>query len=172
MSTREFESRSSFEDFPTVWQRVVTDPLGFFASMPETGGLQPPLVFLALCALINALGHLLFFAGLGGMLSIFVWQIVAAFVMAALFVLVAQNLFGGKAGFEPTFRVVAYSWAPLVIGWVPIIAGIAVIYSVYLMIRGLERIQQLDATRAVLTVLLGAGALFALGIIGIGPHWL
>lgn len=172
MSTREFESRSPLEDFPTVWQRVVTDPLGFFAGMPETGGLQPPMIFLAICAAINALGHLLFLSGLRGMLAIFVWQLVAAFVMAALFVLIAQNLFGGRAGFEPTFRVVAYAWAPLVIAWVPVVGRLALIYSVYLTIRGVERVQQLDATRAVLTVLLGAGALWALGIAGIGPLWL
>ena len=172
MSTREFESRTAFEDFPTVWQRVVTDPLGFFAAMPETGGLQPPAIFLAICAAINAAGHLLSFAGLRGMLSIFLWQLIAAFMMAALFVLIAQNLFAGRAGFEPTFKIVAYSWAPLIIAWVPVVGGIAVIYSVYLMIRGLERVQGLEATHAVLTVLLGAGALFALGIIGIGPRWL
>jgi len=172
MSTQEFESRSPMEEFPAVWQRVITDPLGFFADMPETGGLQHPTVFLVLCAAINALGHLLLFAGLGGMVVIFVWQVIAAFVSAALFVLIAQNLFGGRAGFEPTFRVVAYSWAPLVIAWLPFIGRIALIYAAYLMIRGLERIQELDTTRAVLTVLLGAGALWALGIAGIGPAWL
>jgi hypothetical protein len=172
MSTKEFESRSLVEEFPAVWQRVITDPLGFFADMPETGGLQQPTIFLAICAAINAIGHLLLFAGLSGMALIFVWQLVAAFVMAALFVLIAQQLFAGRAGFEPTFRVVAYAWAPLVIAWVPFVGRLALIYTAYLMIRGLERVQGLDPTRAVLTVLLGAGALWALGIAGIGPAWL
>ncbi len=172
MATREFDTRSLIEDFPAVWQRVVTDPLGFFAEMPETGGLAQPTVFLAVCAAINALGHLLRFAGLRGMVAIFVWQLVAAFVMAAFIVLIAQNLFAGRAGFEPTFRVVAYAWAPLVIAFVPFIGQLALIYTAFLMIRGLERVHGLDATRAVLTVILGAGVLWVLGIVGVGPHWL
>jgi hypothetical protein len=171
MATREFEARAQIEEFPTVWQRIVTDPLAFFAEMPETGGLGRPTVFLVLCAAIDALGHLLFLIGLGGMVAIFVWQIVVAFVLAALLVLIAQNLFAGRAGFEPTFRVVAYAWAPLILGWVPFIRRIALVYAVYLMIRGVERVQGLEPVRAVLTVLLGAAAIWALGLAGFGPVW-
>ena len=172
MATTEFEGRSPIESFPTIWQRVVTDPLGFFASMPETGGLQHPGTFLAICAGINALGHLLNSVGLFGMLAIFVWQLLAAVILAAIFVLVAQHLFAGRAGFEPTFRVVAYAWAPLVVEWLPVVGRLALLYAAFLMIRGLERIQGLEATRAVLTVLLGAAALWVLGIIGVGPAWI
>ena len=172
MATREFDARSHVEEFPAVWQRVVTDPIGFFATMPETGGLGAPTVFLAICAGINAIGHLLFFAGLSGMLGIFLWQVLAAFAMATLFVLIAQNLFGGRAGFEPTFRVVAYSWAPLVLGWIPLVGRLALVYTAFLVIRGLERIQTLEPVRAVLTVLLAMGALWVLGIIGVGRAWL
>jgi hypothetical protein len=168
MATSEFEGRSPIEGFPTVWQRVVTDPLGFYAEMPETGGLGHPTTFLAICAAINALGHLLSLVGLGGMVGIFVWQLVAAFVVAAFFVLIAQNLFGGRAGFEPTFRVVAYAWAPLIVAWVPFVGKLAFIYAAYLTIRGLERVQGFDATRAVLTVVLGTGVLLVLRIVSIG----
>jgi hypothetical protein len=174
MATTEFEpsGRSPLEDFPPLWQRVITDPLGFYATMPETGGLGAPTVFLAICAGINAIGHLLFLSGLFGMVAIFIWQIVAAFVIAAFFVLIAQNLFAGRGGFEATFRVVAYAWAPLVIAWAPVVGKLALIYTIYLLIRGLERVQGLDATRAVLTVVLGAGVLVLLGIVGVGPTWL
>ena len=171
MATPEFATRSSFEEFPTVWQRVVTDPHGFFADMPETGGLGQPMVFLAICAGINALGHLLFVVGIGGMIGIFIWQMVAAFTAAALFVLIAQNLFAGRAGFEPTFRVVAYAWAPLVIGWVPVVGRLAVLYTAYLLIRGLERVQAIDTARTVLTVVLTGVALAILHVISVGPHF-
>jgi len=162
MPTNEFEGRSWAGDFPAVWQRVVTDPHGFFADMPETGGLNQPTTFLALCAGANALGHLLLFGSVGMLVWSFVWQMIAAFIMAAVFVLIAQNLFQGRAGFEPTFRVVAYSWAPLVVYWVPVVGVLAMIYSAYLLIRGLERVQGLDATRAVLTVALGIGVVWAI----------
>jgi len=163
MATGEFQLRSDIEEFPALWRRVVTDPHGFFADMPETGGLRHPAVFLALCAAVNAIGHLLRLHGVGGVLAAFVWQLIGAFVVAAFFVLIAQHLFGGRAGFEPTFRVVAYAWAPLVVLWVPVLGALALLYSAYLIVRGLERVQGLDTTRAVLTLVLGAGALWVVG---------
>jgi hypothetical protein len=172
MATTEAEGRSTLEEFPAVWQRIVTDPLAFFTEMPETGGLQEPAAFLAICAGIAALGHLLAFAGVPGMVASFVAQIVAAFVLAALFVLIAQHLFGGRAGYEPTFRVVAYAWAPLVVAWIPYVGRIALLYAAFLMVRGLERVHALDTTRAVLTIVLGVAALWILGLTGIAPTWI
>lgn len=172
MATGETESRSVIEEFPALWQRVVTDPHGFFADMPQTGGLGQPTVFLLLCAALNALGHLLLLWGVRAALVILVWQVVAAFVLAAVFVLIAQNLFGGRAGFEPTFRVVAYAWAPLVLFWVPLAGALALLYGAYLMLRGLERVQGLDTTRAVLTLLLGVAVLWALRAVRSGGVWL
>jgi hypothetical protein len=170
-TSTEFEPRSAIEGFPAVWQRVVTDPHGFFADMPETGGLQQPAVFLALCAAVNAVGYLLTFAGVPGAIGIFVVQLVAGAVLAALLVLIAQHLFGGRAGYEPTFRVVAYAWAPLVVAWIPYAGRLAVVYAAYLMIRGIEHVHGVDTTRAVLTVVLGAGVLWLLGLAGVGPAW-
>jgi hypothetical protein len=172
MATTELDRRSTLEEFPALWQRVVTDPLGFFADMPETGGLNQPAAFLAICAGIDALGHLLALAGVPGMVRSFLAQIVAGFVVAALFVLIAQNLFGGRAGYEATFRVVAFSWAPLVVAWVPYAGRLALLYAAYLMIRGIERVHGIDTTRAVLTVVLGAGVLWVLGLAGIAPAWI
>src|SRR5213078_2250608 len=113
MSTREFDGATALEGFPNTWKRVMTDPRGFFADMPEVGGLQAPLAFLGVSAVINAAGHLVFGWGLGG------------FVSAALFVLIAQHLFSGRAGFEATFRVVAYAAAPTVLAWLPWIGVLA-----------------------------------------------
>ena len=57
------------------------------------------------------------------------------------------------------------------IAWVPLLGRLAFLYAAYLMIRGIERVQGLDTTRAVLTVVLGAGVLWILGISGVGPVW-
>src|SRR5437867_7410036 len=148
-STREFEGAAALEGFPNTWKRVMTDPRGFFAEMPEVGGLQPPLAFLGVTAVINAAGHLILGWGLGGFLHIILWQVLGAFVSAALFVLIAQHLFGGRAGFEPTFRVVAYAAAPMVLSWLPWRLGVlAVLYGAYLTIVGLGRVPAFDAPRA------------------------
>jgi hypothetical protein len=154
--------REGLESFPTTWRRVVTDPRAFFAEMPETGGLGEPALFLALCAVINALGHLLTGWGLAGFVGVLVLQLVGAVVLAAVIVLVAQNLFEGRAGFEPTFRVVAYAWAPRVILWIPYLGVLGWLYSAYLMIRGVEHVHRIDATRALLTVATGLAVLWAL----------
>jgi hypothetical protein len=161
--------------FPAAWRRVMTDPHGFFADMPETGGLGEPTLFLALCAAVNAAGRLLVGWGLGAALGSFVVQVVGAYVAAAILVLVAQHLFQGRAGFEATFRVIAYAAAPSVVLWVPLVGALAWLYGAYLVVRGVERVHALDATRAVLTVLVG---LVAVSLFGLAmwphrrwPHW-
>ena len=172
MSTTESEARLAFEAFPATWRRIVTDPHGFFADMPETGGLGQPLSFLAICAAANAVGQLIVGGGLRGLVLALVGQLIGAVLAAALFVLVAQNLFEGRAGFEPTFRVVAYAAAPLVVLWVPILGVVAWLYRAYLMLRGVERVQALDTTRALLTVLVALGVLWVLGAVRPGgPVW-
>src|SRR6266550_3832257 len=142
MSTREFDGATALEGFPNTWKRVMTDPRGFFADMPEVGGLQAPLAFLGVSAVINAAGHLVFGWGLGG------------------FVRIVQYLFSGRAGFEATFRVVAYAAAPTVLAWLPWIGVLAVVYGVYLTVVGLERVHGFDTTRAVLTVGIGLAVMW------------
>jgi len=168
----ELGERPLGERFVATWRRVLTDPHGFFADMPQTGGLPEPTAFLAVSAAVNAAGHLLVGWGVRGMLGVFVGQVVGAFIAAAAFVLIAQNLFDGRAGFEPTFRVVAFAAAPLVLFWVPLVGVVAWLYMAYLLVRGLEQVQAIDATRAVLTVLLGLGALWLLRAARAGgPVW-
>jgi hypothetical protein len=153
--------------FVDTWRRVMSDPRGFFADMPQAGGLQEPLAFLAVCAAADAVGTLLVCWRIGAMLGTFVAVVAAAFVAAAALTLVAQHLFDGRAGFEPTFRVVAYAAAPVVFLWLPRLWVIPLLYSWYLQVRGVERVQQFDATRAVLAVAVKSAALLVLAI-GLG----
>ena len=164
------EGRPWLEEFPVTWRRVVTDPQGFFAEMPETGGLGPPTTFLAICAGANAVGHLLVGWGVRGMIAVFAWQIAGSALLAALLVLVAQHLFHGRAGFEPTFRVVCYAAAPGVFAWLPGIGIIARLYGAYLVLRGIERVQGFDVTHAVLTLLIAIGVVWLL-FAASGPIW-
>jgi hypothetical protein len=164
----ENDARATLEGFGVTWRRVMTDPAGFFADMPETGGLRDPAIFLVGCAALNALGHLLTGWGMYGLVAIFVAQVVAAFVGAAILTLVAQHLFEGRAGFESTFRVVAYAAAPRVFLWVPFIGPLALAYSAYLIVLGLQRVHAIDAARAVLTVLVAVAVLWLLSIVRTG----
>ena len=156
------DRRTMVDGLVATWVRVVTDPHGFFDEMPETGGLAEPALFLAICAAINAVGHVFRGFGLLGIVGDFVLQIILAAVLATLLVLIAQHLFEGKAGFEPTFRVVAYAWAPLVLAWIPVLAGIPLLYSAYIIVRGVERVQRIDTLRAVLTTIIGLAGVAAI----------
>jgi hypothetical protein len=163
MADAAFDARTVWDAFPSTWRRVMTEPHAFFAELPETGGLGAPAAFLVACAALGAAGHLLVGWGVAGALGVFVGHVLGAIVLAALLVLIAQHLFDGHGGFEPTFRVVAYAAAPLVAFWVPVVGRAAWLYGAYLILRGLERVQRLDATRAVLTVILGVAAVWLLG---------
>lgn len=142
--------------FAETWRSVMSDPRTFFASMPTTGGLNEPLAFLAICAAINAAGVLLVSWSVFATIGAFIWTIVAAFVIAGLLTVVTQQLFGGREGFEPIFRVVAYAMAPAVFFWVPRLAVLAWLYAWYLQVRGVERVQGFEPGNAVLSVAVGA----------------
>src|SRR5437870_13744271 len=102
-STGEFEGAAVLEGFPNTWKRVMTDPRGFFADMPEVGGLQAPLAFLGVSAVISAAGHPVMGWGLGGFLRIVLRPVLGAFVSAALYVLVAQPLFCARSRLGATY---------------------------------------------------------------------
>ena len=141
-------------DFVTTWRNVVQDPVGFFATMPETGGLGEPLRFVLLCAAINAAGSFL----LSWSISFAVWTflviVAGVSLIAVALTLLTQHLFDGHAGFEPVFRAVAYGAAPSALFFVPLVGVLARLYTWFLHVRGVERVQGLDAVRATLGVTL------------------
>src|SRR5262245_54365386 len=156
------ERPTTLSDFVATWRRVVTDPNGFLADMPETGGLREPGLFLVACAAAAALVYLVRHLDLLGAIGFLVLQLLAAVVLATLLVVIAQQLFEGRAGFEATFRVVAYAWAPIVFVRFPLLGGVAVLYAAYIAVRGVELVHRIESLRAVLTVLIAAGGLAAL----------
>jgi hypothetical protein len=143
------------KSFPGVWRRVMSEPRRFFEDMPVTGGLQNPLIFLLLCLAISAAGFLLI-----GPRALAIWVIVIglvrAFRGALVLMVVARQVFRGTGDYEATFRAIAYGSAPVVLIWLPLIRPLVVLYALFLIIIGLERVQAFDATKAVLSVLLSA----------------
>jgi hypothetical protein len=137
-------------DLVGTWRRIVQDPVGFYATMPETGGLGEPMRFLSICAAINAAGSFLLSFSIAYAIWAFVMLIVGMVLVAVVMTLVTQHLLEGHAGFEPVFRAVAYGAAPSVAFWLPIIGPIAALYACFLHVRGIERVQNLDAVRAIL----------------------
>jgi hypothetical protein len=161
-------------EFVASWRAVVQTPVRFFAAMPEVGGLGDPMRFLAICAAIDAAGTLLVTWNVWIAIAAFVALVVGSLVLAAALTLVTQHLFEGPAGFEPVFRAVAYGSAPAVVFWVPVLAPVACVYAWYLQVRGIERVQGLDATRAtVATIVAWLAVWFVVrGIAGHRVGWI
>jgi hypothetical protein len=159
-----FDPRAEVDSFATTWRRVVTEPRPFFADMPEVGGLRDPFVFLTVCALLNGAGMMLIRASLTAGIGATLWMLLYVVALGALCTLVAQQLFDGPAGFEPTFRAVAYAAAPLALLWVPGLGLVAQVYGWYLAIRGIEHVHRFDTPRAVLAVAISVVVLAYAGL--------
>ena len=156
MDRAEFDRSDVLSSFGQIWKTLMTDPQGFFLAMPLTGGLGNPLVFATICFVIAGGGFLVSGAGFRFAVMVLIWGIVRLFLGAAFLLLVAWKIFAGEGDFEATFRVCAYATAPVVLLWIPVIRYLAVLYIGYLVIIGLQRAQQFDSVKAVLTVVLSA----------------
>jgi hypothetical protein len=169
----EFQTEDFVGSFAGVWRRVMTEPRSFFQEMPVSGGLLNPLLFLVVCAAISAIGFLIF--GPRSFALMFVlFVVIRSFVGAAVLLLIARQLFGGAGDFEATYRVAAYASAPAALLWIPLIRFIVWplvgLYSLFLLIIGLERVQAFDTVKAVLTVLISVVVLGVLGWV-LGAPW-
>ena len=151
----EFQTNDFTHSFVGVWKRITTEPRGFFQDMPVSGGIQNPLLFAATCLAISAVGFLIV-GPKGKALPFIVEGIIRSFVYAALFVVIARQVFSGVGNYEATYRVVAYAMAPFAVYWVPVLGKLALLYSFFLVFVGLERVHGFDATRSVLTMILSA----------------
>jgi hypothetical protein len=158
----EFRTEQFAESFVGVWTRVVTDPRGFFQDMPIRGGIQAPLLFLVGCLVLAGLGFLV--VGPRGFgLSLVFWGTLRSFLYAAVFMLIARTVFAGTGDYEANYRVVAYATAPMALMWLPWIGSLTMLYAIFLVIVGIERVNGFDAVKSVLTVLLASVVIVALG---------
>jgi len=158
---------------------VLFSPREFFRAMPVTGGLADPLLFALIVGMtgfmFSTVWQTIFkgtfegylpstlrssyqsFEG-GGMvvyalLSPF-FLIIALFIGAGMLHLFLLMLKGARAGFEATFRVLAYSFATNAILAVPFCGGIiAWIWSLVVIIIGLKEAHETTGGKAAVAVL-------------------
>ncbi|MBL8139828.1 MAG: YIP1 family protein [Acidobacteria bacterium] len=159
------------EKFIATARALVTDPNGFFPRLRLSGGLQNPIIYLAIGLAIAGLASAVYsfvtpssFMGnfgamsSGGVMMVVMYPvmgIVGSFIGAGLFHLVLSLLGGVKQPFEATYRVVAYVMGTTsLFSLVPICGGfIGGIYAIYLYIVGLANAHECDTTKAAIAVL-------------------
>jgi hypothetical protein len=166
----EFQTDDFARSFGNVWKRVITEPRAFFQEMPVTGGLLNPLLFLLICLAINAVVFLIFgprhFA-----VRFIIAGVIKSFVGAAIFMVIARQIFAGGGDYEATFRAVAYSAAPIALFWLPLVGPLTALYALFLTFVGLERVHGFDAVKSVLTVALAVLVAVVVGLVLGGPWW-
>jgi len=171
-----------------TWLNLLLHPKKFFQDMPIKAGIGGPLLFALICgctaviaaALINTVAVLSgvtppnMAAGAASkpamILSyVMLMALSPILVSAGIFVLagiyhVTALMFGGREGFNATFRVLSYTNALALFNIIPLAGPIFVtVYSLILFAIGFKHVQKMSTTRAVVTALLPMLVLFVIG---------
>jgi hypothetical protein len=139
----------------TVANEVLFSPAKLFAQVAATPDLVEPAVFMAISIGICSIFQIIS-GDIGGIFR-FIGKIfcVLASAFATTYALKALD---SKGDFRTLFKIYAYSQAPMIIGWIKLgqfnIGGlIAVGYSMYLSVVGLEQVYKIQRTQASVIVL-------------------
>lgn len=192
----EFNLQDPVNSFVDTVRRVALDPAGFFRGIPKRGDFVSPLVFAIVCAVINGvLGGILGFLislvsygdpdfGVGAALAGLIGSIILTPVFTVIGLFIGAGIFHlltllfvrpANAGFEATFRVVAYTSVTQLVTWLAaipflgiLIALVAAVYTIYLNVVGIREVHATTTGRAALIVLIPAAVLllFVLLIFG------
>lgn len=151
-------------------KEIVTNPKGFFDSMPTSGGLTNPMTFFAISLGVYLVGMAICTLNLIVPLVLLIMFPISVYLGGMLVNFVAMSL-GGRGTLEGTLRVYCYSYATLIAAWVPIIGIVASLYSWYLFFLGFKRVHDLDTAKTIIVIVVAgviAGIVVSLGACGAG----
>jgi hypothetical protein len=187
----DYDLSNPVASFAEVVRRVVLQPVGFFARLPQRGSLLNPLVFALICAEIAViLGGIMTLAGAGGAfvtgygfqvpenqgLGEFIGSVVLApigsaigvFVVAGIAHLLVRSVVGARnAGFGATFRVAAYTSVTSLVSWIPFVGGLLALYGIYLSTVGIREMHNTTTGKALIVVLAPLIVIVVLALLGL-----
>jgi hypothetical protein len=171
MPQDEFSWDDPLRSYATTWRRVMGSPREFFAADHPGTSLQAPIGFLIVTLAIGGGGLALFGWGFRAIPIVLIAGFLRVVLGGLAFWLVATRLLGGSGDYAATLRVLAYASAVGVFICLPRIRILAGLYGLYLVVIGLENAHRFEATRAVLTVIIGA-LVFGAVVYAFGLHHL
>lgn len=145
--------------------KVITDPVGFYQSMPRSGGYVEPLVFAVVMGVIGGLIQAvlsIFGIGFTGTILVALTSILLVPIIIAIFgfvgaaiLFVIWRLLGSREPFETAYRCGAYATAitpvTTVLGIIPYIGPIlGVVWMTYLMIIASIQVHQVKPKTALI----------------------
>mgnify|MGYP006292836843 CR=1 FL=1 len=168
------EEHGFFTGLRLTITRAMLSPRRFFSHMPVANGLSMPLVFYLLIAEVQALaqffwqlagiapqmgqGSQMGVAGVGSALILIVYPL---FLTCILFFVSGINhacliaLRAGEAGFQGTFRTVAYGSAPFVLAVIPLVGPmLGGVWAMVCTIIGLSCVHRTSLGRVLLAMFL------------------
>jgi len=171
-----------FTGFFKTLKEVLFNPAEFFKNMPVTGGLTDPLLFALITGMLSLMAFYFWkilllntmqafipsgmkgaagqymFHGMGAAVLAFIMPlliVMGLFISAGLLHLFLMMVNGARAGFEATFRVVAYGYSANLCMMIPFCGGlIAGIWTLVLTIIGLKEAHGTTGGKAVFAVFL------------------
>lgn len=162
----EFDPKDFLNSFLGVAKTVLLKPTAFYQQMPRSGGFAPPFIFLAVCAGISGLlAAIIHGVDIILFLKFVIFSVIFSFIGAGVLHLIAQQFFEGKGGYEGVYRVVGYAGIVYLFTWIPVVALFAGLYGLYLQIVGLEKVHQITAGQAVVTVLIAFAIYLIFGLV-------
>jgi hypothetical protein len=184
----EFNLQDPVGSFVRTVQNVVLNPVGFFRGMPKQGSFVNPLVFALICALVSGiLGGILNFLiglafssgnqGVAGSFLGLVGNIILAPIEAAIGLFIGAGIYHllvlllvrpSNAGFEATFRVVAYASVIQLVSWIPIVGWVIWIYGIVLSVFGIREVHNTTTGRAAAVVLIPVAVVLLLFLLVFG----
>ena len=178
VSGGDFDYRDLVPSFIQTVREVLFNPVNFFRSIRREGDFLNPLIFAIICSLITGvIGGILRLifslirgAGFGGAVANLIGNIIfvpigtaiGLFIGAAIYhLLVLLIVRPSHAGYEATFRAVAYASAVQAVaflGFIPILGLLVLlaigIYNVVLSVIGIREMHTTTTGRAVAVVLI------------------
>jgi len=150
----------------SAFKGVMVAPNTYFAAMPEARDYRNSLmllcIYLAIPALMVGLA-----TGVIGIIFILpvslLFGLIGTWMWAAYLAWAARRFCGSELSAAGAFQICAYSSAPLIFSWIPILGMLAWLSNLYLNWQGLVSHARLGAGAALL-IILGAFFIMALSL--------
>ncbi|MGI8650186.1 MAG: YIP1 family protein, partial [Rubrobacter sp.] len=101
----------------------------------------------------------------GALIGTPILTLIGLFIGAGVYHLLVILLIKPNAGFEGSFRVVAYASVVQLVSWIPILGGLLALYSVVLAIFGMREVHGSSTGRAAAVVLIPTAVLLLIALL-------